>query len=186
MQEPALPANEAGRLAALYALRILDTPPEERFQRIIRTAQRLFDVPMVFLSLVDQERQWFKAQVGLDERETPRQTSFCGHAILQEDPLVIPNAKEDPRFADNPLVTQEPHIRFYAGHPIQSAEGYKLGTLCIIDNKPRQITPEELEALRDLALMAESELNAVELNQALTSMREAEEKRRESEIRYQL
>lgn len=150
------PANEAERLAALHALLILDTPPEQRFDRIAAFAAAEFDVPIVLLTLLDAERQWFKARVGLALCETGRDISFCGHAILQPDILVVPDALEDPRFADNPLVTGAPHIRFYAGAPLQMADGMRLGTLCLIDRRPRTLDALELgilATLRDLAVM---------------------------------
>jgi GAF domain-containing protein len=150
------PANEAERLAALHALLILDTPPEQRFDRIAAFAAAEFDVPIVLLTLLDAERQWFKARVGLALCETGRDISFCGHAILQPDILVVPDALEDPRFADNPLVTGAPHIRFYAGAPLQVADGMRLGTLCLIDRRPRTLDALELgilATLRDLAVM---------------------------------
>lgn len=115
MLEPPIPPDEQQRLAVLRSLHILDTPPEERFDRITRTAQRLFNVPIALISLIDAHRQWFKSCQGLPVSETPRGISFCGHAILADTPLIIPDALLDPRFADNPLVTGEPRIRFYAG-----------------------------------------------------------------------
>lgn len=174
MSEAALPPNEAQRLAALRALRILDTPREERFDRITRLAQRMFDVPIALVTLVDVNRQWFKSCIGLDMGETPRSVSFCAHAILRDDALVIEDAQLDPRFADNPLVTDEPHIRFYAGQPLVGPNDQRLGTLCIIDRRPRQMSADELEALRDLATLAENELNVVRLSQALVIQRESE------------
>ena len=119
MLEPPLPPDEAMRLAALRSLNILDTPAEERFDRITRLAQRLFDVPIALVSLVDTNRQWFKSCQGLDASETPRSISFCGHAILEDGPLIIEDATKDQRFADNPLVTGPPDIRFYTGQPLK-------------------------------------------------------------------
>lgn len=163
MKAPHTPTNEASRLRRLRALNVLDTAPEERFDRLTRLARRLFNVPIALVSLVDEQRQWFKSAQGLDACETPRDISFCGHTILGNDVFVIPNALEDPRFADNPLVTSEPHIRFYAGCPLSSSDGYKLGTLCLIDRQPRQFNAEDIEALQDLAMMVERELAAIEL-----------------------
>src|SRR5437660_3237533 len=121
MIPPALPADEPERLAALQALNVLDTPPEERFDRITRVAGRLFGVPIALVSLVDASRQWFKSVQGLAERETAREVSFCGHAILGDDAFVVPDARSDPRFADNPLVTGPLQVRFYAGQPLSDA-----------------------------------------------------------------
>lgn len=163
MQIPDLPPDEAQRLATLRGLNLLDTPAEERFDRLTRLAKRLFGVPIVLISLVDAHRQWFKSCVGLDMSETPREISFCGHAILADEIFLIPDATQDPRFADNPLVTGEPHIRFYAGCPLSVGVGGRLGTLCLIDTEPRQMGADDLALLRDLARMAEQELAAVQM-----------------------
>jgi PAS domain S-box-containing protein len=159
MQPPRLPVNESERLFALYEHALLDTPAEERFDRITRLAQQMFGVEIALVSLVDAERQWFKSRQGLDACETGRDISFCGHAILGKDIFHIPNASLDPRFADNPLVTGAPNIRFYAGAPLKTSDGQSIGTLCIIDSKPRQLSPQELATLRDLADVVESEIN---------------------------
>ncbi len=158
MISPEFPQNELARVSVLKSLNILDTKPEERFDRITRMAKRLYNVPIALVSLVDSERQWFKSSMGLDASETHRDISFCGHAILDDDIFVIENALEDERFADNPLVTDEPSIRFYAGCPIRSIAGVKIGTLCLIDTVPRRLSLEEKEILRDLATMVEKEL----------------------------
>lgn len=150
-------------MSVLKSLSILDTKPEERFDRITRMAKRLFNMPIVLVSLVDSERQWFKSSMGLDAQETHRDISFCGHTILDDDIFVIENALEDERFADNPLVTGDPNIRFYAGCPIRSIAGLKLGTLCLIDKAPRRLSPEEKDVLRDLADMVERELVAFQV-----------------------
>lgn len=163
MQEPALPEDEAERISTLKALRILDTPPEERFDRVTRLAKRLFDVPIALVSLIDENRQWFKSCFGLDARETPRDISFCGHAILGDRIFVIPDASNDPRFSNNPLVTGPPHIRFYAGRPLAAIGGHKLGTLCIIDTEPRRFDGEDQAVLDDLAQMVEQEIAAIRL-----------------------
>jgi len=149
------PSNDKERLAALRALLILDTPPEARYDKIVQFAADEFDVPIALLSLVDANRQWFKAKVGLDVCETDRGISFCGHAILQDDLFIIPDTLADPRFADNPLVTEAPHIRFYAGAPLILPSGLTLGTLCLIDSKPRQVDFTDmaiLASLRDLLM----------------------------------
>lgn len=163
MKKPEIAQDEQVRLETLRSLSILDTPPEERFDRLTRMAKRLFGVPIALVSLVDQNRQWFKSCVGLELSETSRDISFCGHAILGNEIFIIPNAIEDTRFADNPLVMDEPHIRFYAGCPLTAPDGSKLGTLCIIDQQPRSFGNEDLDVLKDLASMVERELAAVQL-----------------------
>ena len=137
-------------LQALYRSDLLDTPAEARFDRLTRIARQLFDVPIALVSLIDPERQGFKSRQWLDACETSRDISFCGHAILVPDILEIGDAAEDPRFADNPLVTGAPHIRFYAGAPL-IVDGQGIGTLCIIDTRPRRLTASQRQALRDLA-----------------------------------
>jgi diguanylate cyclase (GGDEF)-like protein len=163
LKKPEIPQDEETRLEALRSLDILDTKAEERFDRLTRMAKRVFGVPIALVSLVDENRQWFKSCTGLSTRETPRDISFCGHAILGNQIFIIPDASKDDRFADNPLVLNEPNIRFYAGCPIKTLNGAKLGTLCIIDRKPRTLDEEDLETLRDLASMVEQELAAVQM-----------------------
>ena len=158
MQVAQIPLNEAQRLQALQELAILDTAAEERFDRLTRLAQRYFAVPTVLVSLVDANRQWFKSKQGLDVCETPREISFCGHAILQKDIFFIPDATKDPRFADNPLVIGAPHIVSYAGIPLQLKNGYCVGTLCLIDYQTRQFSEEQFQTLRDLAELVQQEL----------------------------
>lgn len=158
MKAPSKPANEALRIDTLRALHLLDTDPEERFDRITRLARRLFDVPVALVSLVDKQRQWFKSHQGLETRETPRDVSFCGHAILDDDVFVIEDAFKDPRFSENPLVIGAPGIRFYAGYPLTVPNGSNLGTLCIIDYEPRIFAEEDMALLRDLGHMAEQEV----------------------------
>jgi diguanylate cyclase (GGDEF)-like protein len=160
LKEPGIPENEALRLATLQSLNVLDTPPEERFDRVTRMAKRMFRVPMALVSIVDENRQWFKSAQGLDACETPRNISFCGHAILGDEIFLITNALNDERFADNPLVAGDPNIRFYAGCPLRAAGGVKVGTLCILDSTPREFDQEDAAALRDLASMVEDELAA--------------------------
>ncbi|MBP0597571.1 sensor domain-containing diguanylate cyclase [Herbaspirillum sp. LeCh32-8] len=159
-----LPANEDARIEALHSLHILDTPPEERFDRLTRLARRLFDVPIAVVTLIDVNRQWFKSCVGLgDATETTREVSFCSHAILKDDITVVNDATKDDRFSGNPQVTGEPYIRFYAGCPIRSESGYNLGTLCLVDMKVRDFDADDRALLRDLAAMVEQELTAVRL-----------------------
>lgn len=163
MQAPAIPEHERQRLDGLRRLAILDSTAEERFDRITRMARNMFEVPISLISLVDEERQWFKSRCGLDAQETPRDVSFCGHAILGEEIFVVEDATRDPRFADNPLVLGDPHIRFYAGTPLHIAGGYKVGTLCLIDRRPRQLDERQRALLMDLAGMVEHELAAIQL-----------------------
>ncbi len=157
-----MPVNETDRLAALRGLRILDTPPEERFDRVVRLAALLFDVPIAYISFVDHDRQWLKSRIGMPVSQTPRQVSFCGHAVLQEEALIVPNALEDPRFAGNPLVTSDPHVRFYAGHPVKTFDGFKIGTLCLMDKRPRNLDRRERQMLGQLATLVEHELQLVD------------------------
>jgi hypothetical protein len=155
---PALiPESEAKRLEALRSLHLLDTPPEERFDRLTRIASRLFDTPISLFTLVDEDRQWFKSRVGVDATETPRHVSFCSHAILQPEALVVHDALQDERFANNPLVVGSPRIRFYAGAPVR-VDGEAVGTLCLIDTKPRSPSADEIALLTDLASLVQSEL----------------------------
>ena len=163
MKKPDIPQDEGVRLKALRSLDVLDTPSEERFDRLTRLAKRMFDVPIALVSLVDENRQWFKSCIGLNVSETPRDISFCGHAILDNEIFIIPDAIKDERFSDNPLVLNEPYIRFYAGCPLRYLDGSMLGTLCIIDTQPRVLNEEDLDALKDLAELAEHELMAVQL-----------------------
>jgi diguanylate cyclase (GGDEF)-like protein len=160
LEQPGIPHNESIRLAALKSLNVLDTPPEERFDRLTRMARRLFGVQTALVSIVDEDRQWFKSREGLDATETPRDISFCGHAILGDEIFLIRDARNDQRFADNPLVTGAPNIRFYAGCPLRATGGLKMGTLCILDSQPRDFTDDDALALRDLASMVEDELSA--------------------------
>ena len=162
MQAPAIPEHEVERLQALHASALLDTPPEERFDRVTRLAKRIFRTRIALVSLVDADRQWFKSRQGLDVPETGRTFSFCGHAILGPEIFEVGDARQDPRFCDNPLVTGEPRIRFYAGAPVRSAGGYPLGTLCIIDDHPRTLTEDERLSLRELADFVEDELSTID------------------------
>ncbi|MGI9414554.1 MAG: GAF domain-containing sensor histidine kinase [Hyphomicrobiales bacterium] len=153
-----IPANEAERLRALRSYDVLDSAPEERFDRVTRMACRLLDVPICLVSLVDSERQWFKSRQGLDATETPRDISFCTYTIMQDEMMVVPNALEDPRFRDNPLVLQDPKIRFYAGAPLTNQAGQNVGTLCAIDRRPRNFTDDQKTLFRDLAAIVVDEL----------------------------
>ena len=154
---PQVPTDEVERLDALRQLSLLDTPPDERFDRIVRLTAQIFDAPMATVSLVDKDRQWFKSKVGMDMSETPRQISFCAHAIMQDQVLVIPDARRDMRFASSPLVVNDPFVRFYAGRPLR-ANGFKIGSLCVIDHKPRSFSGREIEMLHQLAILVEHEM----------------------------
>lgn len=149
-----LPENESERIAVLQSYHILDTLPEPNFDQLVKLAATICDVPISLISLVDERRQWFKAKLGLEISETPRDLAFCAHALLQPEPLIIADATQHPRFQDHPLVQAEPHIRFYAGVPLQSPEGSSLGTFCVIDRKPRELTPFQLSSLHILANQA--------------------------------
>ena len=155
-EQTPIPYNEKHRLAALRAYQVLDTTPEAAFDRLTRLVARHFNVPTVLVSLIDEARQWFKSRVGLDARETPRALAFCAHAILGHRPLVVCDARDDPRFRDNALVTGAPHIRFYAGAPLITASGFRLGTLCLIDDKPwlgfSPTQEEDLTAFADIVM----------------------------------
>ena len=165
MQEPPIPLDETVRLLSLHSLRIMDSAPEERFDRVTRMAKRIFDVNICLVSLVDSDRQWFKSRQGLDACETPREVSFCGHAILEERAFVIEDAHTDPRFSDNPLVTGNPNVRFYAGYPVHSGESKRIGTLCLIDDKPRAFSADDVETLKDFAALVDDELaSSAEIN----------------------
>ncbi len=157
-QRAELPVDEEQRLAALAGLGVLDTPPEERFDRLTRLAAALFEVPVALITLIDQDRQWFKSRHGIDIRETPRDLSFCAHALLCDDLMVVPDTRHDSRFADNPLVAGEPHVRFYAGCPIRDASDTCLGTLCLVDTRPRNLDGTKLGLLRDLGALVRREL----------------------------
>ena len=168
----ALPVNENARLKALQELNILDTLPEQAFDDITLLAAQITASPIALVSLVDRDRQWFKSKVGLDATETSRDLAFCAHAILEpQELLLVPDAREDSRFASNPLVTSDPNIRFYAGEPLVTASGHALGTLCVIDRTPRQLTAGQIAALKALSrqVMAQLDLRRVvaELKQAI-------------------
>lgn len=151
MTVPAVPENETERLAALASCEILDTRADPDFDMLAKLAATLTGAPAAVISLVDRDRDWFKAKFGTEGSEAPREISFCGHAILGADPLVVEDALEDPRFADNPMVLGGPEIRFYAGVPLITPDGFALGTLCVSDTKPRTLSPEQLEALVGLS-----------------------------------
>ncbi len=178
MLKAPIPKNEKFRLKSLQKLKILDTAPEDRFDRITNLASRLFDVPIATLTLVDSNREWFKSVCGLNKRESDRAISFCGHAMLAEDIFIIPDATKDPRFADNPMVIGKPFIRFYAGVPIFSSDGHRMGTFCIKDRKPRVFSKKDQELLKALASWSQTELNYHDLAKALETAKELEKERK--------
>lgn len=163
MMRAPIPDDEQPRLQALRALDILDTAPDERFDRLARIARRLFGVHSALVSLVDAHRQWFKSAQGIELQELPRDISFCGHAIMSDELLMVEDTLLDPRFADNPMVTGPPHVRFYVGQPLHAPSGHRIGTLCLIDERPRRLDAEERGLLKDLAIMVEDRLTMVEL-----------------------
>jgi len=177
MKTAPVPPNEPARLEALAAHALLDTPPEEAFDALTQLASRLCGTPMALVSLVDEARQWFKSRVGLEEPETTRDVAFCAHAILQDEVLVVRDTHRDERFHDNPLVTGEPGVRFYAGTPLKSLSGHTLGTLCVLDRVPRELTAEQTQALHVLGRQVEAQLQL--------RLRVKELERREAESRAQ-
>jgi GAF domain-containing protein len=157
-RKAALPADEDDRLAAVYRLGLLDTEPEERFDVHARIAAAAFDAPIALVTLVDRDRQWYKAHYGFDFSESSRDIGFCTHAILEETPLVVPDALQDDRFADNPAVVGDPHVRFYAGVPLHSPDGARVGAFCIVDHKPRTLSAAQVRMLQDIARLVEEEV----------------------------
>ena len=183
MIEAPTPHNEAERMAALNALSVLYTPSEERFDRITRLCRNVFDVPIALVSLVGKDQQWFKSACGLNDPETPRSVSFCGHAIMGEDTFVVNDSRQDERFHDNPMVTGHPHIGFYAGQPIIDEQGHKLGTLCLFDHQPKEFDQKNCEILRELTGWVESELSVAHLNSAQQEMaKELDETKRKASV----
>jgi GAF domain-containing protein len=170
MQTAPIPIDEARRLAALQATRLLGSPQEESFDRITRLATRLLGMPMATVSLIDQDIQWFKSRCGIDATQTSRDVSFCAHAILDHEPLVVPDATLDPRFADNPMVSGAPHVRFYAGVQLYSVDRMPIGTLCVLDRVPRTLSEDELDILRDLARLVEQLIHHRQLANAAQSL----------------
>jgi GAF domain-containing protein len=180
------PSVELARVAALDRYAILDTEPEQAFDDLVVLAAHVCRAPIAMLSLVDDHRQWFKSKVGVEIRETPREASFCAYAIQQQDLFIVPDTWNDARFRDNPMVLDEPHIRFYAGAPLINEEGFALGTLCVIDRQPRELDEVQKEALKSLSRLA---LGQMELRQNLKLLKDAlsdrtrEEHARELELK---
>jgi len=158
MKEPLIPSNEPKRLAALRRYGILDTLPEQDYDEFVKLAAAICDTPIALISLVDQDRQWFKSRVGLDATETPRNISFCGHVVAESSTLMVPDATADDRFADNPLVLSDPKIRFYGGVPLMTHDHYVLGTLCVIDRQPKRLSAQQLQQLESLSRLIMSQL----------------------------
>ena len=163
MTGPPLPPDDDARVESLRSLRVLDTPPEERFDRLTRLARRLFEVPIALVSFVDRDRQWVKSCQGVEMLETPRELSFCAHAILQSALFVVPDTTQDDRFRGNPAVKGDPNIRFYAGRPVKAPDGALVGTLCILDYRPRTLTAEDERLLNDLGTLVEEEFRTLQL-----------------------
>lgn len=178
------PENEAARLAVLRQFEVLDTDPEESLDDLARLAAYICHTPIAIITLVDAHRQWFKSRLGLSLSETSRDISFCAHAIMQPGPLVVRDALDDERFRDNPLVMSDPYIRFYAGSPLTSIEGFNLGTLCVIDRTPREITPEQMACLRMLShqVMTQLELRRM-VGQLTRSLNEERRRAANAETR---
>lgn len=171
------PKTEAKRLKVLWQYDVLDTVPEEVFDDLTELAAKICEAPIALISLVDEKRQWFKSKVGVSLRETSRDISFCAHAIQHDGLFIVPDATKDKRFAKNPLVTSDPKIRFYAGAPLVTPDGYALGTLCVLDKVPRELRPDQKQAMRVLArhVMTQLELrrHARELADARHAHQEA-------------
>ncbi len=151
MEKPPPIANEEFRLAALHALGLLDTPASQSLDRVTQELARMLKAPVALVSLVDAERQWFMSRVGLQAQQTPRDVAFCAHVVAANAPLLVPDACLDPRFADNPLVTAEPHLRAYMGVPLHAPGGLPIGTLCVLDHQPRAFDSAQLNLLRRVA-----------------------------------
>ncbi len=183
------PANEEARVIALDKYAILDTDPEQSFDDLTLLASYVCKTPMALISLVDEDRQWFKSRVGIDASETSRDIAFCSTAILQSDVFVVPDALADERFRDNPLVVSDPHIRFYAGAPLINEDGYALGTLCVIDRAPRDLAPDQKEALQALSRLVlvhlEFRRNLILLKEALSDRSKEEHERQRELLRVQ-
>jgi GAF domain-containing protein len=190
MSSPRLmPVPDAERLAALEKYAILDTEPEHAFDDLTLLASYVCKTPIALISLIDEDRQWFKSKVGISLSETPREVAFCSIAIQQSDVMVVPDTLKDERFRNNPLVVSEPRIRFYAGAPLITEEGYALGTLCVVDQKPREFGPDQKEALGALSRLVLAQLefrrNLILLKEVLTDRTETEHERERELVKLQ-
>jgi GAF domain-containing protein len=185
----AKPANEEARIAALDKYAILDTDPEQSFDDLTLLASFVCKTPIALISLVDEDRQWFKSRIGIEPSETSRDIAFCSAAILQPDVFVVPDALADDRFRDNPLVVSDPHIRFYAGAPLINEDGFALGTLCVVDRAPRELAPDQREALKALSRLVLAQLefrrNLILLKEALTDRTKEEHERQQELVHVQ-
>ncbi len=175
MNAPTL-GKEKQRLKVLWQYEVLDTVPEEVFDELTELAARICEAPIALISLVDENRQWFKAKVGTTVKETAREISFCAHAIRQSGLFIVPDATQDPRFADNPLVRSDPKVRFYAGAPLVTPDGYALGTLCVIDKVPRELRPDQKQALMILARHVVSQLELRRRSRELADVQQQNKK----------
>lgn len=189
MPTPMPMKDEAARIAALQKYAILDSEPEQAFDDLVLLASFISKTPIALISLVDEKRQWFKARVGLSVSETPREIAFCAVAIQQPDVFIVPDTLNDERFRNNPLVTSEPHIRFYAGAPLINEEGFALGTICVIDRTPRQFGPSQQAALKALSRLVLAQLefrrNLMLLKEALTDRTKEEHERQRELVKLQ-
>ena len=187
--QPMMPTPEGARLAALEKYAILDTEPEQAFDDLTLLASYICKTPIALISLVAEKRQWFKSKVGLSVSETPREIAFCSTAIMQSEVMVVPDTLQDPRFRNNPLVVSEPRIRFYAGAPLITEEGYALGTLCVVDRTPREFSADQKEALQALSRLVCAQLefrrNLMLLKEALTDRTHAEHEREREVLKLQ-
>jgi GAF domain-containing protein len=183
------PANEEARIAALEKYAILDSDPEQSFDDLTLLASFVCETPIALISLVDEDRQWFKSRVGIAASETSRDIAFCSTAILQSELFVVPDALADDRFRDNPLVVSDPHIRFYAGAPLVNEDGFALGTLCVVDRAPRELAPDQKDALKALSRLVLAQLefrrNLILLKEALTDRTKEEHERQRELVRVQ-
>ncbi len=170
MIKPSIPVNEVNRLKKLHSYQILDTPSESDYDEIVQLASQICNVPISLMTLVDKDRQWFKANIGLPVSETTRDISFCGHAINEDNILIVEDATKDKRFADNPLVTSDPNIKFYMGMPLTTPDGYNIGTLCVIDHEPRVLSSEQQNAIR---ILAKQVVNHLELRTQINEIKNA-------------